>query len=132
MSDDDVFDHRLLKQARAYARLYPSVIPRLKAALESGNAPLKDLAAAMGVALERVEGQRERQLRDAWALSPQELRVTLHLIDGGAVATCAETMGVAESTVRSHLKSVFAKTGINRQSQLASLLQNNSGKLQSD
>jgi DNA-binding CsgD family transcriptional regulator len=33
-------------------------------------------------------------------------------------------MDIAESTIRTHLKSVFAKTGRNRQSQLASLLQN--------
>ena len=96
MSDDDAFDHRLLKQAEAYARLYPSILPRLKAAFESGDPAVRELARAMRVAIDRAEGQRERRLRDAWGLSPQEVRVALQLIDGGTVATCAATMEVAE------------------------------------
>jgi DNA-binding CsgD family transcriptional regulator len=67
-----------------------------------------------------------------WSLSPQEIRVTLHLVDGGTVATCAGALGVAESTIRTHLKSVFAKTGRNRQAQLAGLLQNNGGMSEFD
>jgi DNA-binding CsgD family transcriptional regulator len=79
----------------------------------------------MTSAMEQADGQRVRRLRDAHGLSPQEVRVTLHLIDGGTVTTCAELMNVAESTIRSHLKSVFAKTGCTRQSQLSSALQIN-------
>lgn len=127
MSDDDRVRQRMLEQARAYSRHYPSVIPRLKAALESGDPNLRDLVRALTEAHERFEGQRERQLQEGWALSPQEVRVTLHLIDGGTVATCAEQLGLAESTIRTHLKSVFVKTNLNRQAQLPSLLQNNSG-----
>jgi DNA-binding CsgD family transcriptional regulator len=132
MSDDDRVRQRMLEQARTYSRHYPSVIPRLKAALESRDPNLRDLVRALTDAYERSEGQRERQLKDGWALSPQEVRVTLHLIDGGTVATCAEQFGVAESTIRTHLKSVFAKTNLNRQAQLGSLLQNNSGMSSSD
>jgi DNA-binding HTH domain-containing proteins len=43
------------------------------------------------------------------------------------VAECAADLGVAESTVRSHVKAVFAKTGRTRQSQLATLLQTRPG-----
>lgn len=127
MSDDERLHQRLLKQARAYGRLYPSIVPRLKAAFESGDPNLQALAKAMAEGLERADALRERRLRDDWSLSPQEIRVTLHLIDGGTVATCAEALGVAESTVRTHLKSVFIKTGRNRQAQLAALLQSNAG-----
>lgn len=127
MSDDARLHQRLLEQAKAYSRIYPSIVPRLKAALEGGDPNLRDLVRAMAEALERVEGQRERTLKDGWGLSPQEVRVTLHLIDGGTVATAAEQFGVAESTIRTHLKSVFAKTGLNRQAQLATLLQNTGG-----
>lgn len=122
MKDDDGFDHRLLKQAQDYARLYPSVLPRLRSAYEAGHAVVRQAASAMTLAIERSDGRNERRLRDAHGLSPQEIRVVLHLLDGGTVTSCAEAMGVAESTVRSHLKSVFAKTGCRRQSQLAGLL----------
>lgn len=126
MGDDDAFDHRLLKQAQAYAQLYPSVIPRLRTALEAGQPALQELAQAMVQAMDRAKGRRERELRDAWGLSPQEVRVAVQLIDGGSVAGCATSLEIAESTVRSHLKSIFVKTGCKRQSQLSSLLQKNS------
>lgn len=132
MSDDDAFDHRLVRQAQAYSQLYPSVLPRLKAAFEAGDPAVRDLAVAMRTALSRAEAQRERRLRDGWGLSPQEARVTLCLIDGATVAACAEQMGIAPSTIRTHVKSVFAKTGCTRQSQLASLLQDRPGIPSSD
>lgn len=124
MNENERIQQRLLEQAEAYGRLYPSIVPRLKAALATGDTNLKGLADALIGALGRADAQRERTLRDSWGLSPKEIRVTLHLIDGGTVASCAGALGVAESTIRTHLKSVFAKTGRNRQSQLASLLQN--------
>ena len=127
MSDDEALDHRLLRQAEAYSRLYPSVLPRLKAALEAGNPGLRALVQSMQTALAQAEGQRARQLRDAWGLSGQEAQVALRLIDGATVADCAADMGVAESTIRTHVKSVFAKTGRTRQAQLASLLQTRPG-----
>ncbi|MCR5875085.1 helix-turn-helix transcriptional regulator [Phenylobacterium sp. J426] len=122
MSDDDAFDQRLVKRAAAYAKLYPSIHDRLKAAYDSGNPMARQVARALGVALERSAGAREQHLRDVHSLSPQETRILLHLVDGGSVATCADELGVAESTVRSHLKSIFAKTGVRRQAQLRDLL----------
>ena len=124
MIDDERVKQRLLEQAQAYGRLYPSVVPRLRAALAAGDEKLRGLVDALSDALDRADAHRERALRDAWGLSPKEIDVTLHLVDGGTVASCAEAMDIAESTIRTHLKSVFAKTGRNRQSQLASLLQN--------
>lgn len=132
MSDDELPNARLLEQARAYSRIYPSIATRLKAALARGDPKMRELVRAMSEALARADGQRERRLMDDWRLSPKEVQVTLHLIDGGTVATCAELLGVAESTIRTHIKSVFVKTGINRQAQLATLLQNNSGMSTSD
>ena len=126
MSDDEAFDHRIMKGAETYARLYPSILPRLTTALRAGHAATRDLGAALSQAIDRKEGQRERELQASFGLSPQEIRVTLGLIDGGTVASLAQTMALAESTIRSHIKSVFAKTDCQRQSQLASLLQSGS------
>ncbi|MFN3585426.1 LuxR C-terminal-related transcriptional regulator [Phenylobacterium sp.] len=122
MRDDDAFDQRLVRPAQAYARLYPSITARLKAAYDSGHPLVRQIARSLGVEIERAEGAREHHLRDAHRLSPQETRIALHLIDGGSVATCAEALQVAESTVRTHLKSVFAKTGVRRQAELRTLL----------
>jgi DNA-binding CsgD family transcriptional regulator len=44
-------------------------------------------------------------------------------VDGGTVQSCAAALDIAESTIRSHLKSIFSKTGVRRQTHLAQLLQ---------
>lgn len=123
MSDDETFDQRLVKPAQAYARLYPSISARLKAAFESGHPLVRQVARSLNGAIERSELHREQRLQEH-RLSPQETRIALHLIDGGTVASAAEAMSLAESTVRTHLKSIFAKTGVRRQAELPSLLRN--------
>lgn len=55
-------------------------------------------------------------------LTPAEARIAGQLVEGKAVGDIATAQGVTENTVRMHLKSVFAKTGVNRQAQLVSLL----------
>jgi DNA-binding CsgD family transcriptional regulator len=124
--DDEAFEQLLSQHAEGYARLYPSIVPRLRKAYQDGNATMKRAVMAMAAALVTAESRRETSLTNLHGLTPTQVRVALHLIDGGTVASCAEAMGVAESTVRTHLKSIFAKTGIRRQSQLRSLL---TGKL---
>lgn len=122
MNNDDAFKRFLLQPSEGYAQLYPSIISRMKAAYESGNPLVKQAVLAMAMALSRAEAMRERRLRDEHGLTPTEVRVALHLVDGGTVATCAKAMEVAESTIRSHVKSIFAKTGIRRQAELRSVL----------
>ena len=86
-----------------------------------GDAPPK------AIAMDREVGNREDRLREEHGLTPKESRIVLHLIDGGTVQSCAEALDVAESTIRSHLKSVFAKTGVRRQAHLGRLLIQNAG-----
>ena len=124
MSDDKAFDQRLVKPAQAYSKLYPSITARLKAAYDAGHPLVRQVASALGLAIERSAIQREQRLQQEHGLSPQETRIALHLIDGGTVASAAQTLGLAESTARTHLKSVFAKTGVRRQAGLPSLLSN--------
>lgn len=124
MSDEEAFDHRLVKPAQAYAKLYPSIGARLKAAYEAGHPLVREVARSLGLARGRSELHREQRLQQEHSLSPQETRIALHLIDGGTVASAAEALGLAESTVRTHLKSIFSKTGVRRQAGLLSLLRN--------
>lgn len=122
MKDDEAFERFFLQPSEGYARLYPSILTRLRKAYENGDPMVKQAVLAMARALTRAEGLRERRLQDDYGLTPTEVRVALHLADGGTVASCAEAQGVAESTVRTHLKSVFAKAGVSRQAQLAAIV----------
>lgn len=58
----------------------------------------------------------------AFALTPSELRVLLAIVEVGGAGEVAEALGIAESTVRFHLKRLFEKTGTHRQSELVKLV----------
>ena len=58
----------------------------------------------------------------AYGLTGAELRVLLGLVDDASPADIAKRYGIAPSTVRTHLKSLFAKTGAKRQKDLVKLL----------
>jgi len=55
----------------------------------------------------------------AFGLTPAESRVAVQLAAGASVPETADTLGVARSTVRTHLLQVFQKVGVNRQQDLA-------------
>ena len=58
----------------------------------------------------------------AYGLTGAELRILLGLVDDATPADIAKRYGIAPSTVRTHLKSLFVKTGTNRQKDLVKLL----------
>jgi DNA-binding CsgD family transcriptional regulator len=57
-----------------------------------------------------------------YKLTPTELRVLLGIVQVGGVPEVAETLGIAESTVRTHLRQLFEKTGAKRQADLVKLM----------
>jgi DNA-binding CsgD family transcriptional regulator/GAF domain-containing protein len=61
-------------------------------------------------------------VRDLFGLTLGEARVAALVGSGQAPREAAERLGIAEETARTTLKRVFAKVGVSRQSELASLL----------
>jgi DNA-binding CsgD family transcriptional regulator len=57
----------------------------------------------------------------AYRLTPAELRVLLAIVDVGGVPEVAAVLGIAESTVKTHLGRLFEKTGAGRQADLVKL-----------
>lgn len=55
-------------------------------------------------------------------LTPAEARLTLSLLEGGALPEIAVRTGVSHHTLRTQLRSVMAKTGTRRQAELTQLL----------
>src|SRR5579864_2143291 len=64
----------------------------------------------------------ETQLRELYGLTSTEARLAKLLMDGKTVEECCTELGVRSSTVRMHVRNLFQKTGVRRQSQLVSLL----------
>lgn len=62
------------------------------------------------------------KLRALYSLTPAELRLCEHLVQGRSLAEAADLLSVKSSTVASQIKSCMAKTGTQRQSDLMRLL----------
>jgi DNA-binding CsgD family transcriptional regulator len=58
----------------------------------------------------------------AYNLTPTELRVLLAIVEVGGVPEVAPALGVAESTVKTHLGRLFLKTGAGRQADLVKIV----------
>lgn len=61
-------------------------------------------------------------IANAYALTPSELRVLLAISTGGGVPEVAASLGVAETTVKTHLARLYGKTGTSRQTDLVRLV----------
>lgn len=57
-----------------------------------------------------------------YGLTPGELRVVLALAQGLGAKEAAETLGIGEPTIRTHLRHIFSKTSTTKQTELMSLL----------
>jgi DNA-binding CsgD family transcriptional regulator/PAS domain-containing protein len=64
-----------------------------------------------------------------YGLTGGELRVLLTLAPGLGAKESADTLGIAEPTVRTHLKRIFAKTDTARQADLMRLFQNSTPQI---
>jgi DNA-binding CsgD family transcriptional regulator len=58
----------------------------------------------------------------AYKLTPTELRVLLAIVEVGGVPEVATALGIAETTVKTHLGRLFEKTGASRQADLVKLV----------
>jgi DNA-binding CsgD family transcriptional regulator/PAS domain-containing protein len=61
-------------------------------------------------------------IASAYKLTPMELRVLLAIVEVGGVPEVADALGIAETTVKTHLGRVFAKTDTGRQADLVKLV----------
>jgi len=59
---------------------------------------------------------------EMYKLTPTELRVLLAIVDVGGVPEVAAALGVAVTTVKTHLGRLFEKTGVARQADLVKLV----------
>jgi DNA-binding CsgD family transcriptional regulator/PAS domain-containing protein len=79
-------------------------------------------SAAAAVFVRKVAlGHAHDVIAQAYKLTPMELRVLRAIIDIGGVPETSAALGVAETTVKTHLYHLFGKTGASRQADLVKL-----------
>ena len=61
-------------------------------------------------------------ISEMYKLTPTELRVLLAIVDVGGVPEVAASLGVAATTIKTHLSRLFEKTGVGRQADLVKLV----------
>lgn len=64
----------------------------------------------------------EGELQQLYGLTPMETRLAKALMEGRYLDDCCRDLGIRRSTGRMHLRNLFVKTGVRRQSELVSLL----------
>ena len=70
----------------------------------------------------RSKHHSESAIRDRYGLTPAESRVAVLLADGHSPREISAMLVVTDHTIRSQIKSIFAKTGVRRQAELVALI----------
>jgi DNA-binding CsgD family transcriptional regulator len=63
-----------------------------------------------------------KAIAKAYKLTPMELRVLLTVVEVGGKPGVAKALGIAETTVKTHLDRLFQKTGVGRQADLVKIV----------
>lgn len=112
------------KLARSFIELGEPMAGILRSVASFANASLTDRAAAVMAACQsELSAPREDALKDGLlsplveSLSERELSVLRALAAGKGTSEIAAEMVVAESTVRSHIKNIFAKLNVHNRLQ---------------
>jgi DNA-binding CsgD family transcriptional regulator/PAS domain-containing protein len=115
--------------------------PSLKRPLQVLVTPLRTAAAALSLGrrtpvaavfisdYEREHLPTDAILRKFYGLTPAETRLAMLLLQHKSLEEAAESLHISLNTVRTHLKSLFEKTGTRRQSELLRLLAGGVGQL---
>jgi len=90
-------------------------LPR-QTAISNGTVLIIILDSALSVAF------IEPELRQLYSLTSSEARLANLLMEGKALEDCCKEMAICRSTGRTHLRRVFKKAGVHRQSELVALL----------
>jgi DNA-binding CsgD family transcriptional regulator/PAS domain-containing protein len=61
-------------------------------------------------------------LRELLGLSPAEIRLVNEIVHGRTLVSAAQHLGIAYNTAKVQMRSIFAKTGVNRQAALVAML----------
>jgi DNA-binding CsgD family transcriptional regulator len=109
-------------KARAGDHYVAHVLPLTSGARRRAGTSYRAVAALFvhKAALERPSPPEV--IANAYKLTPMELRVLLAIVEVGGVPEVAEALGIAQTTVKTHLGRTYQKTGANRQADLVKLV----------
>lgn len=101
-------------------RYIAHVLP-LSSIMRGGERPLKAVGALFVRKDDLCDQASGELIARTFDLTPTEMNVFLAIVGVGGVPETAQTLGIAVTTVKTHLSRVFAKTGTSRQADLVKL-----------
>jgi DNA-binding NarL/FixJ family response regulator len=109
--------------ARDGERYLAHVLPLTSVARRRARRYAASAAAAMFVRKAALEAPSPPEvIRSTYNLTPAELRVLFAIVEIGGVPHVAAALGIADTTVKTHLSRLFEKTGAARQADLVKLV----------
>jgi DNA-binding NarL/FixJ family response regulator len=105
------------------------VLPLCTGARRGAARPLSAVAAAFVQKASLDLATVPEQVADAYGLTPGEVAVLFAIVEMGGGPTAARVLGIAPSTVKTHLGNIFAKTGARRQADLVRIVDQFAGPL---
>jgi DNA-binding CsgD family transcriptional regulator len=112
----------LFDNLKPLTRVYPSLEARLSKAADEGHPYVLRALEIFGLAKGRSQEQALARYREEYGLTDAEAKLAQFLVEGGTLTSYALTTSLSRNTVRSYLKSIFSKTGANRQAELILIL----------
>jgi DNA-binding CsgD family transcriptional regulator len=101
---------------------YVAHLMPLTAVVRGGAKSPSEAVAAVFVRKVEMDGQSYGvSVAHAFGLTPAELRVLTAIVEIGGVKDSSQKLGVAETTLKTHLSRIFSKTGVSRQADLVKL-----------
>ena len=109
-------------KGRAGERYVAHVLP-LTASEKRRAGAASNAVAALFVRKAELEAEPPSEvIGRTYKLTPTELRVLRAIVNGGGVRQVAGNLGVADTTIKTHLGRLFEKTGVSRQADLVKLV----------
>src|SRR5262249_23485621 len=110
------------RQARGGARYIANVMPLTGGARRRAGASYAAVAVVFVHKAELDMPSPPEAVATAFQLTQAELRVLFAIGEIGGVPEVAPVLGIAEATVKAHLRSLYSKTGAKRQADLVKLI----------
>ncbi|MFT4120007.1 helix-turn-helix transcriptional regulator [Bradyrhizobium sp.] len=98
------------------------VLPLTPGTCRRASEPYRAVAALFVRKVALTIPPRPDVIRSAFRLTPTELRVLLAIVELGSIRDVATALGVAETTIKTHVSRLFEKTGATRQADLVKLV----------
>jgi len=98
------------------------LLPLTAAARRATGTAYKAVAALFVQKVELNSQSSGKLIARTFELTPAELRVLLAIVEVGGGPKAAASLGVADSTIKTHLEHLFKKTGVSRQADLVKIV----------